>query len=205
MKLAVPYYSQFVDIQDLFWMLRACGAASFKMVAEYHGVTVPDLLTLCNEAKEKGGYDMQNGWVHDYLVTKAQELGLQAYRKEGLTNLDEVIASLDAGNPVIVSVEKRVLEQRRFHLIVLTGFEQSRTDDDFTQTVAENTTPHSQPLTPNYFYYHEPESTDREKGQYRTCDVETFMKYWRGKAIFISKAPVQPSLSTLDALSVSMK
>ena len=163
MKLTVPYYSQFVDIQDPFWMLRACGAVSLKMVAEYNGANVPDLLTLCNEAKDRGGYDMTNGWVHDYLVMKAKELGLHAERKEGMTDVDELIAFLEAGKPVIVSVEKRVLEQTRFHMLVLVGF-----DDEG-------------------FIYHEPESTDKEKGQYRTCSYDTFMDYWRGKAIFISK------------------
>ncbi|MCF7843748.1 C39 family peptidase [Candidatus Gracilibacteria bacterium] len=189
MKLPVPYYSQFVDIQDPFWMLRACGGTCLKMVAEYHlptgipnreGIVVPDILSLCNEAKERGGYDMQNGWVHDYLVNKAKELGLQAHRSEGLTNItDEIIASLDAGNPVIVSVEKRVLEQTRFHLIVIVGYEK---EDNVSELVD------SFKLKSNScFYYHESESTDKERGQYRTCDVETFMNYWRGKAIFISK------------------
>ena len=163
MKVSVPYYSQFVDVQDSFWMLRACGATSLKMVIEYHGKEVPDIVSLCNEAKERGGYHMQNGWVHDYLVTKATELGLQAYRKEGLTDISEIIASLDAGNPVIVSVEKRVLEQKRFHMIVLVGYEGGT------------------------IIYHEPESTDKEKGKYHVCETKTFLEYWRGKAIFITK------------------
>lgn len=163
MKLDVPYYSQFIDIQDPFWMLRACGACSLKMVAEFHGKTVPDILSLCNEAKERGGYDMQNGWIHDYLVMRARELGLQAERKEGVTELDEIIVSLESGNPVIVSVEKRVLEQKRFHMLVIVGF------DD------------------NGFIYHEPESTDKERGQFRMCSYDSFMEYWRGKAIFITK------------------
>ncbi len=164
MKLITPYYSQFVDIEDQFWMLRACGAACLKMVAEFQGVQVPDLLALCDEASERGGYDMKNGWVHDYLVTKAKELGLLAERKEGMMSADEIIASLEAGNPVIVSVEKRVLEQNRFHMIVVVGYENGN------------------------FIYHESESTDKEKGQYRICSMETFMAYWRGKAIFIRKA-----------------
>ncbi len=124
MKLLVPYYSQFVDITDSFWMLRACGACSLKMALESHGVQVSDILTLCNEAKESGGYDMQNGWVHDYLVTKAQEFGVQAFRKEGITDLVEIISYLKEGNPVIVSVEKRALEQKRFHMIVFVGYEE---------------------------------------------------------------------------------
>lgn len=178
MKLSVPYYSQFIDVTDSFWMLRACGATSLKMVAESHGVQVPDIVTLCNEAKERGGYDMSNGWVHDYLVVKAKEFGLQSYRKEGLTDFTDIIASLDAGNPVIVSVEKRVLEQTRFHMLVLVGYEKGE----------ESESADTCNLTPvTCFFYHEPESTDKEKGQYRTCSFETFREYWRGKAIFITK------------------
>lgn len=162
MKLNVPYYSQYLDAPDAFWMLRACGAVSLKMVAEYHGILTPDIPTLCIEARERGGYDMINGWVHEYLVTKAEELGLQAERKEGLATIDEIVTSLEAGNPVIVSVEKRVLEQTRFHMLVVVGYGDGE------------------------FIYHEPESTDRERGAFRSCNIETFMSYWRGKAIFIT-------------------
>lgn len=181
MKLLVPYYSQFVDVDDPFWMLRACGAVSLKMVAEYHGKVLPDIVSLCNEAKEKGGYDMQNGWIHNYLVTKAIEFGLQAHRTEReVPIVDEIIASLEAGNPVIVSVEKRVLEQKRFHMLVIVGYEKGDKVDPSTEEFQ---------IHPSHgFYYHEPESTDKIRGQYRFCDVETFKEYWRGKAIFITKA-----------------
>ena len=179
MKLEVPYYSQFVDIQDPFWMLRACGGLCLKMVAEYHGVEALNILDVCNEAKERGGYDMQNGWVHDYLIKKAEELGLNAYRTERTEPIiDEIIASLEAGNPVIVSVEKRVLEQTRFHMVVIVGYEKSEEFELATSYKLQPTT---------CFYYHEPESTDKTKGAYRMCDVETFKQYWRGKAIFITK------------------
>ncbi len=173
MKLNVPYYSQYLDVSDPFWMLRACGAVSFKMVAEFQGVEVPDIITLCNEARDKGGYDMTNGWVHDYLVTKAQGLGLHAERKEGLTDIKEITDFLDAGNPIIVSVEKKVLEQTRFHMLVIVGYEIKTNPESLV------------PVT--YFYYHEPESTDKDRGAYRMCDMKTFMDYWRGKAIFVSK------------------
>ena len=163
MKLEVPYYSQYLDVNDSFWMLRACGACSLKMVLEYHGMNVPDIVFLCNEAREKGGYDMQNGWVHDYLVKKAEGFGLKACRKEGLTSLDSITSSLEAGNPVIVSVEKKVLEQTRFHMLVVVGYENGN------------------------IIYHESESTDRERGAYRVCDEKTFLEYWRGKAIFVLK------------------
>jgi uncharacterized protein YvpB len=168
-KLDVPYYSQFLDIQDPFWMIRACGAVAFTSVLEYHGKSAPPLLTFCENARERGGYHLENGWVHDYLVDKAKEYGLQAHRMEGLLSLDKIKSSLDAGNPVIVSVEKRVLEQKRFHMIVLTGYISSH-ESDITS-----------------LYYHESESTTKEKGAHRSCDTETFMKYWRGKAIFITQ------------------
>ncbi len=184
MKLNTPYYSQFIDVQDSFWMIRACGGVCLKIVAEWNGKIVPDIVSLCNEAKERSGYDMHNGWVHDYIVTRAQEFGLQAYRKEGIVGCDEIIASLDAGNPVIVSVEKRVLEQTRFHMIVVVGYEQG----EDVESVGVPELANSYKLKANScFYYHESESTDREKGQYRVCSKETFLEYFRGKAIFISK------------------
>lgn len=170
MKLEVPYYSQFVDIQDPFWMVRACGAVAIKSVAEFHGIAVPELLTICNDAKEKGGYDMENGWVHDYIVSYFQGIGLNAYRKEGLTDLNELLFILETGTPLIVSVEKRVLEQTRFHIIVIVGFEK-----DANGAVT-------------HLYYHESESTNKDKGAYRVCDMATFMSYWRGKVIVGAKS-----------------
>lgn len=191
MKLNVPYYSQFVDLTDPFWMLRACGVASLKMASEFCGAAVPDLLTLCVEAKERGGYDMQNGWVHDYMVMKARELGLEAERKEGLTDTRELLAHLDAGYPIIVSVEKRALEQKRFHMLVLVGYEKTQTSQTSTDHAdiihdEKEITNNELPITNYRFFYHEPESTDKEKGRFRVCDEETFLSYFRGKAIFIT-------------------
>ena len=149
-------------------MLRACGAVCIKSVAESQGIVMPELVTLCKEAKDREGYHMQNGWVHDYIVTRLQEVGLEVYRKEGILDIEEITISLLHNEPVIVSVEKRVLEQTRFHLITLVGFEEK--DGNVTD-----------------FYYHESESTDKQKGEYRKCPVETFLEYFRGKAIFIKK------------------
>lgn len=162
-KLSVPYYSQFIDVTDSFWMLRACGAVCMKIVGETLGKEMKDIVTICKEAEAKGGYDMINGWVHDYMVSYMEECGFDCYRKEGLTTVDEIIASLDHGNPVIVSVEKRVLEQKRFHMITVVGY------------------------TASSLIYHESESTDKTRGAYRTCDLSTFMEYFRGKAIFVSR------------------
>jgi len=177
MKLSVPYYSQFVDIEDPFWMVRACGSVCMKSLAESQGITMPTLLELCNEAKSRDGYHMQNGWVHDYIVTRLNEAGLHAHREEGLQDVTKILESLKNGKPVIVSVEKRVLEQKRFHMITIVGYEEGPQSNEFPITY------HLSPITS--FYYHESESTDKEKGQYRSCDIKTFMEYWRGKAIFL--------------------
>lgn len=164
MQLPVPYYSQFVDIQDPFWMLRACGMTSLVMVMEYHTQTKQDILSLCKEAQAQGGYHLENGWVHDYLVSKAKECGFEARREEGLDSLAVITQSLDQGFPVIISVEKRVLEQKRFHMIVVVGHE----GDDII--------------------YHDSEATTKEKGMFRRCTKEVLMDYWRGKAIFVTPA-----------------
>ena len=182
MKISVPYYSQFLDIDDPFWMVRACGAVCIKSVAESQGIVMPELIPLCKEAKDREGYHIQNGWVHDYMVTRLQEAGLEVYRKEGMLDIEEITTSLLHNKPVIVSVEKRVLEQTRFHLIILVGYEQAETNKN------EDMLATSYKLKANDFlYYHESESTSKERGEYRKCSVETFMKYWRGKAIFIFK------------------
>lgn len=169
MKIDVPYYSQYIDITDPFWMLRACGAVSYLMLAESHDLAKRDIVSFCNEAKDKGGYHKENGWVHDFLIEKAISDGFEAYRKEGIEDLSDIANYLQKGNPVIVSVEKRVLEQKRFHMLLLTGYEKNE-EGEVT-----------------HVYYHEPEATTVEKGKYRMCTKEEFMEYFRGKALFISK------------------
>ena len=182
MKLSVPYYSQFIDTQDSFWMLRACGATAMKSIGEFYGISMPTIVSLCEEARDRNGYHLENGWVHDYIVTRLKEAGLEVYRKEGMLDIEEITTSLLHNEPVIVSVEKRVLEQTRFHLIVLVGYEQAETNKNEDVLVT------SYKLKANDFlYYHESESTSKERGEYRKCDVETFMKYWRGKAIYAKK------------------
>ncbi len=100
---------------------------------------------------------------------KARELGLSAYRKEGLTGVAEIMRALDTGIPVMVSVEKRILEQKRFHMLLVTGYE-----------VGEHNSVSS-------LRYHEPESTSKEKGIHRQVEVKIFLEYFRSKALFVSR------------------
>lgn len=170
MKLAVPNYSQFVDINDPYWMLRACGMMGVYEVINFKkGITDFDaqkFLKDCEKAKEVGGYHLENGWIHDYLVNFAKEFGFnETYRKEGVSDFVEIKRELDHGNPVIVSVEKRVLEQTRFHLLVVVGYE---INEEGVLVV-----------------YHDSECTDKSKGKNRVCNKDVFMEYFRGKMIVI--------------------
>lgn len=172
MKHLVPYYSQYLNIENPFWMLRACGMTSLQMVLEFFGAEKASLESLCEDALKAGGYDMKNGWMHDYLVSYAKEKGFECERKEGLVDIKEIANHLQKVGPVIVSVEKRVLEQRRFHMLVITGYELDAEGDISS------------------FYYHEPESTTKENGEHRKCSKAVFLEYWRSKAIFVSPRTV---------------
>jgi len=167
--LDVPHHSQF-EIEDRYWMLRGCAIASLKMVLDYHGADTPGLLDLIKIGEKKGGYG-PSGWYHDAIVNLAKDYGLESYREEGL-DLDEgvqkIIKSLQNKNPVIVSTPKFILGRKKFHMVVVTGFEQ---DGD----------------TIKGFYYHDPESTTNNSGHTLFVAIDTFKKEWRRMAIFIAK------------------
>ncbi len=176
-KLIVPYHSQLLEVNDEFWNIRSCGGACIKMVLDYnniksHNTVSPNIVDIMKIAKATGGYDMSNGFIHDWAVRYFVSMGLESYRKEGIDSFREVMESLDASNPVIVSVVKRTLEQTKFHLVLVVGYEY-KMDENGNKEVTK-------------IIYHEPESTDNEKGAYRRCDIQVFLDSWRTKAIFTS-------------------
>ena len=173
-KLDVPYSSQFLDAQDSFWNIRSCGGACIKMVLDYYASINSDIksnlsiLEIMNTAKETGGYDTENGFIHDWAVKYFKQMGLGSYRQEGLSGFEEIKESLDNNNPVIVSVTKKVLEQNKFHLILIVGYEM---ETNILNKGGEIV---------NKVMYHEPESTDVSRGSFRSCDMDTFLAFWRG-------------------------
>ncbi len=177
-KLSIPYHSQCIEVPDSFWNIRSCGGACIKMILDYQKVEAPSVLEVMKLAESEGGYDMKNGFVHDWAVVFFQKNNLHSYRKETINEeekeglLAEMFISIRKENPVMVSVEKRVLEQTKYHLILVVGYEYETLDDMH----------HIKNVI-----YHDPESTDKDRGAYRVCDVATFMNYWRGKAIFVSR------------------
>ena len=204
-KLEVPYHSQFLEVSDSFWNIRSCGGACIKMCLDYFYNTQQkdslenkkdtnnqvSILEIMKLAKESGGYDMDNGFVHDFAVIYFKENGLESYRKEvskksisekeleteegyiirtGLEKeiiFNKIIENIDNNNPVIVSIIKNTLEQTKYHLILVVGYK------------SEN-----KKIT--HIIYHEPESTDPSRGAFRECELKVFERSWRGKAIFVS-------------------
>lgn len=172
MKLDIPYYSQFLDIDDRYWAPRACGPVALFMALKFLG-KLPGNFTpidLVKKMNDEGGY-YTHGWRHDAFVKTAKEFGLAASHREEKMDLDsgllKIKESLDAGFPVIFSVVKRTLEQTKFHMLLAIGYE----FDEDTKTVKG-------------LYYHDPESTEREKGKDHFASKELLEKDWRRMAIF---------------------
>ncbi len=172
MKLDVPYYSQFLDVEDRYWMPRACGIVALKMVLDFHRKDIPPIMELIEICSKAGGYG-KSGWFHDALVSLAKSFGLESYRKEKMDadgGTEEIVSSIRNGKPVLISAVKYILGQTKFHMVAVTGFEEK--DGVLTG-----------------IYYHDPEATDIEKGKHIFVGIDTFKREWRKMAIFISPRP----------------
>jgi len=169
-KLKVPYYSQFLDVEDREWMSRSCGMVCVKMVLDFYKIKSPDLDVLIKKGDEDGGYSKW-GWLHDYFVHLFQDYGLSSNREEEMEDKDiqKLVSSLKNNQPVIISGIKRIFGQTKFHMVVLTGFEEK--DGEVFG-----------------FYYHEPESMNKEVAQHMFVELGTFLKDWRKMAIFVQKS-----------------
>jgi hypothetical protein len=79
----------------------------------------------------------------------------------------------------MASVAKQTLEQRKYHLIVVVGYKYILADTEFQDEDSNRIISH--------IVYHEPESTDEERGQYRECEARVFFDAFTSKAIFASR------------------
>ncbi|MEK7558501.1 MAG: C39 family peptidase [Patescibacteria group bacterium] len=169
MKLDIPYYSQYLDVDDKYWMPRACGICCIKMVLDAYGKKTGAIKDMCQAGQAEGGYG-KSGWIHEYLVAIARRRGLSAYHEEKMeehTGLKKILDALNNDEPVIISVSKLSLGQSKFHMVVLTGYEEGFGG------------------VPKGFYFHDPESLDSDTGQHIFVAFEDFKKHWRKMAIFI--------------------
>ncbi len=176
LKITVPYVSQYRDIQDKNFALTSCGMVSLYMVLLYFkkqgSITINQSLEnmIVTGRETDGGYRPGVGWIHDYFIGIAQDHGLESYRKEEIDSFDEIEASLRNKNPVILSVERRCLTTKSFHMIVLIGIEFAANGKEI-----------------HGFYYHDPAALIDKDGADKFCTVDCLMQFWRKKAIFFNK------------------
>ena len=90
---------------------------------------------------------------------------IKRLKNEGI---EKFVKSLENEELVIVSINKFTLGQEKSHAVLLTGFEKD-----------------GEKITG--FYYHDPESLDREKAAHLFVDIKTFKKAWKKFAIFVYK------------------
>jgi hypothetical protein len=166
MTLNVPYLSQLTDVHDFYWTNRACGAVSLAMVLAFHHTPIEDLEAFMALAKERGGFTQEDGWHYAYLEREARSRGCDAIVREGATPEDLLVA-LRQGNPVIISVVKRLFGRERGHILVLTGFEMAR--DEIKG-----------------FYYNDPESLYESSGKGQFVLLDDFTYDWKKRALFIT-------------------
>jgi hypothetical protein len=172
-KLTVPYFSQYVDIQDGDHRLRACGMTSAYMVLKYFDAEVPTLDDLVERGMHDGGYG-PSGWKHDYFVDLFREFGFSCERKEQMRDKEVEIfrTAIKNYNPVIISAMRRLWDQRIFHMVVITGIRENEKGD------LEG------------FFYHDPASTREDGTSHFYVSLPTFFLDWRRMAILPSRTAV---------------
>ncbi len=192
MKLLVPYCSQY-SASDPAWRPRVCAIASLKMVMDFLAQKsgddhrVPTLDSLIAEGETIGAHGV-NGWVHAGLCSLARNHGFQCYNQEFKSRIidlatkgavpgvyetelvddgiGKIVATLKGGAPVIVSIAKYFTEHGRYHMVVLTGYEEE-------EGRAAG------------FSYHDPESPEEKGGPDLFIDLATFKNGWRKFALFV--------------------
>lgn len=175
--MKIPYYSQYDDVKDRHWKPRACGAVCLKMALDSikpSNVSVNDFVLLANAQGAYGEY----GWVHQGLIDVAKNFGVKFKREEFRSKdksdeeklfkkgIDKIISSLEEEKPVLISTIKRWSEEKKFHMVVLTGFEKDERGEL------------------KGFYYNDPDYRNG-KGEHLFVDIKIFKKYWRRLAIFV--------------------
>lgn len=165
--LNVPYYSQYLDIEDSLHKLTACGITSAYMALKYYGHKNGNLQNFVEKGKRDGGYS-KSGWVHDYIVSVFTENNILCERKEKMNDGDVLVIRdhIKKGNPVIISMQRFSFDRRIFHMVLLVGIRES---------VEGNL---------EGFFYHDPAGLDKKEVSNLFVSIPVFLQYWRRMAIF---------------------
>lgn len=168
--LRVPYFSQYKDVSDADHRLRSCGMTCAYMVLRYFDAEAPSLDEMITAGIRNGGYG-PSGWIHEYFVGLFTQKGYGCIRRENMRDADvqDLRKHLEEGNPAIISVTRRLWDQRIFHMVVLTGFRVNEHGE------LEG------------FFYHDPASLHDSGIQNAFVPLATFFLDWRRMAILPSK------------------
>jgi len=168
--LEVPYSSQYLDIDVKEHLLTACGMTTVYMVLRYYGVSDESLDKLVERGVAEGGYS-KSGWLHDYLIKVFEDHGIESNRRENMLDRDVagIRASIKAGNPVVISMQRFSFDRRIFHMVVLVGYREN------VKGELEG------------FFYHDPAGLFVEEVSNIFVSIPVFLQYWRRKAIFSSR------------------
>ncbi|MBI5798610.1 MAG: C39 family peptidase [Candidatus Yonathbacteria bacterium] len=176
MKILVPYYSQYLDVTDKMWQPRSCSVVCLKMLLESKGVQTPSIDEMIAQGDAIGVYG-ESGWKQDGIIALAKQYGVRLSRNEwrqsetvSSEELNEeginfLISELRAGRPVLASAIKKFEEENKFHLVVLTGFEENNG-------------------AVTGFYYHDSDTQVRGEGENLFVPIDTFRAKWRRMAVF---------------------
>lgn len=169
-KLNVPYFSQYIHVQNADHRPVSCGMTSVYMILKYFGAKAPPLDELIERGIHEGGYS-KSGWIHDYFVNLFHEFGYACERRENMDEGDikDLQSRIKNGNPVIVSVIRRMWDQKDFHMVVLTGIRESSNSD------LEG------------FFYHNPAGMRADDSSHLFVSLPSFYKDWRRMAILPSR------------------
>jgi hypothetical protein len=168
--LDVPYLSQYKDIKDGEHRVRACGMTCVYMVLKHFGANIPSIDDMIEVGVRNNGYG-PSGWIHDYFVGLFNELGYKCERQEKMSDRDvEAMRKwIKQGSPVIVSVVRRLWDQRIFHMVLLVGVRENGSGEL------------------SGFFYHDPASLKPEGSKNMYVPLNTFFLDWRHMAIFPRK------------------
>lgn len=193
--LDIPYLSQFDNLSDVEWQGKACGITCLAMVLAFYEGDPRPLKSLIELGEDVGAVNNKGDWYDSGLCSVANRLGYTAFRrrwalskpdlevfkaegrtdadndaynevalKEGLHTLEN---TLRLGTPVIVSVNKNFNEEKKGHLVVLTGYEK---DGELLAG----------------FYYNDPNARGTiRKDEY--AHLEKFLENWKRRGVFVIK------------------
>lgn len=176
MQIPVPYYSQYLDVTSADWQPRACGLVCLKMLLDASHLATPSLDAMIVQGEAIGAYG-ESGWRHDGLVALGKQYGarLERYewRRSETKTPDELssegiaflVTQLRAHKPVAVSAIKNFEIADKFHMVVLTGFEEEGG-------------------VVTGFYYHDSDTKVKGEGENLFVPINTFSAKWRRMAIY---------------------